>query len=520
MAEHFNEAATALHAVGDSAPRPRALAVGQQPRPTGRYDEAHDGAASGGAAGERVQADDVLAIACGNQANVAMIRHRYEQALTLAERAVARTSSIRRATAWRCRSARSVRSPSAWVIWREPQRRSIRRSPSARRCSIPRDDRRDLRLARADAPDSRRLRRAGRGAGPAPRRLRRVRPHTPRWYDWSLRLFDARLTPVAATLARAVHAADTDSRVAGRAAVRRAARASHRRRRPVQAERFGEAQQRLELTAAHVDPRMTPGAWGEFLRVRGMVAAATGRATEGYHDLSQSATVGELLGERYQSALSQLALGRVAARAGARSLAVRHLDQAFLVFTQLGAARDRARRGDGARAAGAAGVGRVRQLAGRCRRCSSCAGSSTPRRFPSFSDGKPRRRCWRPRPATPRCCSSSSPATTCGVVATAGCDADTARALARAFLRATLRPRRGRRRAARPRSRGPISGAARLAASDRPPGHAAAAHDRQRGPARLCAVRGARSPGGPDRPARSSARSNRSSPGSSRPAPP
>ena len=36
-----------------------------------------------------VQADDVLATVCGNQANVTMMQHRYEQALALAERSVA-----------------------------------------------------------------------------------------------------------------------------------------------------------------------------------------------------------------------------------------------------------------------------------------------------------------------------------------------------------------------------------------------------------------------------------------------
>src|SRR5947207_11569864 len=35
-----------------------------------------------------VQADDVLATVCGNQANVMMLEHRYEQALALAERSV------------------------------------------------------------------------------------------------------------------------------------------------------------------------------------------------------------------------------------------------------------------------------------------------------------------------------------------------------------------------------------------------------------------------------------------------
>src|SRR6266542_3497870 len=36
-----------------------------------------------------IRADDVLATICGNQANVMMMRHRYEQALALAERSVA-----------------------------------------------------------------------------------------------------------------------------------------------------------------------------------------------------------------------------------------------------------------------------------------------------------------------------------------------------------------------------------------------------------------------------------------------
>ena len=36
-----------------------------------------------------VQADDVLATVCSNQASVMMLQHRYEQALALAERSVA-----------------------------------------------------------------------------------------------------------------------------------------------------------------------------------------------------------------------------------------------------------------------------------------------------------------------------------------------------------------------------------------------------------------------------------------------
>src|SRR2546425_16896 len=63
-------------------------------------------------------------------------------------------------------------------------------------------------------------------------------------------------------------------------------------------------------------------------------------STEAYHDFAQSATVFDLLGERYQAALSHLALGRLAARAGSRPAAERYLKQAANVFGTLGAQRD------------------------------------------------------------------------------------------------------------------------------------------------------------------------------------
>ena len=89
MREHFGEAATALHAVGDR----RNLALvhslsGSALAQTGRWDEALTAYRQAERLATTVQAEDVLAIVCGNQANVAMMRHRYEQALTLAERSV------------------------------------------------------------------------------------------------------------------------------------------------------------------------------------------------------------------------------------------------------------------------------------------------------------------------------------------------------------------------------------------------------------------------------------------------
>jgi hypothetical protein len=89
----------------------------------------------------------------------------------------------------------------------------------------------------------------------------------------------------------------------------------------LEAGRTQESERRIAIIESRIDARMTPGAWGEFLRSRGEWHAQMMRASEAYHDLAQSSTVFELLGERYEAARSHLALGRLAARAGARPLA-------------------------------------------------------------------------------------------------------------------------------------------------------------------------------------------------------
>jgi DNA-binding NtrC family response regulator len=91
---------------------------------------------------------------------------------------------------------------------------------------------------------------------------------------------------------------------------------------------------------SRLDPRTTPGAWGEFLRLRGDLRARQTRTTEAYHDIAQSSSVFELVGERYQAAVSQLALARLASKAGAKSTADRHYQYAAQVFESLGATRD------------------------------------------------------------------------------------------------------------------------------------------------------------------------------------
>ncbi|RPJ84542.1 MAG: sigma-54-dependent Fis family transcriptional regulator, partial [Acidobacteria bacterium] len=104
--------------------------------------------------------------------------------------------------------------------------------------------------------------------------------------------------------------------------------------------RLGEAAERLSRAEGRLDRRATPGAWGEYLRLRAESHRRSGRPTEAYHALAQSVSVFSMLGERHQLGLSHLALARLLASQGARSMASRHAREARLVFDALGAATD------------------------------------------------------------------------------------------------------------------------------------------------------------------------------------
>src|SRR5262245_33309406 len=90
LREHITKAASALHAAGDR----RNLALvhslsGVSLAQLGRNEEAMAALRQAERLAAMVQADDVLAIVCGNEASVTMLQHHYEQALALAERSVA-----------------------------------------------------------------------------------------------------------------------------------------------------------------------------------------------------------------------------------------------------------------------------------------------------------------------------------------------------------------------------------------------------------------------------------------------
>jgi hydrogenase-4 transcriptional activator len=339
--EQLGKAISALNAAGDR----RGLAqchslLGIVAAQTGRSDEATAALRQAEHLASVAGAADVLALVCGNQANVALIRHRHDQALTLADRAVllheqagtvhglavalaslgqicVRTGDLARAEHV-LRRALEVRSP---VQLHETTGAVF-------------DTLAQIHLVRGefDAAESF-LKKAAEAYGTYGLQANR-------WYDWSLRLITARLALRRGKRVEAVrHAAD----IASAAGVPPAE--------AVQAEllvvealladrQVEEAEQRLVRVAARLDPRTTPGSWGDYLRLRAHVHVHRGRQADAYHDLAQSVSMFDLLGERYQAALSRLALGRLAAKAGAQSAAARHLDEAAAVFESMGAAPD------------------------------------------------------------------------------------------------------------------------------------------------------------------------------------
>src|SRR5439155_1170930 len=209
----------------------------------GHYDEAMAALRHAERLAAMVHADDVLATVCGNQANVMMMQHRYEQALALAERSVS--------------------------------------------------------LHEAHG--------SGHGLAVALATLGQI----------CVRLGD---------LGRAENALHRALEV----------------RSPIQ---FHETTGAVFDTLAQIHLirgryDTAPAAWGEYLRLRGAVHAKCNSAVDAYHDFSQSATLLDLLGARYQSGLSHLALGRLVAETGARSVAERHLTKALGIFQLLGAERD------------------------------------------------------------------------------------------------------------------------------------------------------------------------------------
>jgi len=340
--EHIAQAASALHAAGDR----RHLALvhsltGVTLAQDGRLDEAMAALRHAERLALMAHAGDVLATVCGNQANVAMMQHRHEPALALAERSVelqeesgtphglgialaslgqisVRLGNLARAEQVLNR-ALDVRSPLQFM-----------RETTGAVC----DTLAQIHLIRGNHDEaSRCLQRSREAYG-------EYGAHSSRWYQWSVRVLEARVSLRRGDAAEALSIA-TEIAASPELPPAYAVQAELTAAEALLASaRVDEADRRLGGVAARLPQAAMSSVWGEFLRLRGRVHAHAGRSTEAYHDLGQSVSVFDLLGERYQAGLSYLELGRLAGSAGARSRATRYLSAAVSIFEALGAAPD------------------------------------------------------------------------------------------------------------------------------------------------------------------------------------
>ena len=338
--EHITKAASALHAAGDR----RHLALvhslsGISLAQLGRYDEAMGALRQAERLAALVHADDVLATVCGNQASVMMLQHRYEQALALAERSVAlhesHGSGHGLAVALATLGQICVRLGDLGRAEDALHRALEVRSPIQfnETTGAVFDTLAQIHLMRG------RYETASDFLGRASEAYGAYGHETSRWYEWSVRVLGARLALKRGALDEAVTRVD-ELLEAGAPPFDALQATLIAAEALTAADRLPEAEMRLTLAADKLDPKSAPAAWGEYLRLRGEVHARTATAADAYHDFAQSASLHDLLGERYQSGLSHLALGRLIARSGARSVAERHLTVAHHIFQQLGAERD------------------------------------------------------------------------------------------------------------------------------------------------------------------------------------
>jgi DNA-binding NtrC family response regulator/tetratricopeptide (TPR) repeat protein len=337
--EHIAKAAPALHAAGNR--RHLALLHSLSAAVLVRWgflDEAMAALRQAENLAASVQAHDVLGIICNNQANVALIQHRPDQALTLSERSAAleeqigpgRVLALSLATLGQILVRLGRLERAEQVLHRALASRGQTQFHEITGAVY--DSLAQIALMRGDyeATDEY-LRQAGEAYGS-------FGGLTDMWYEWSIRVLGAKVAARRGATEDALRLANDIAQKAPPAEAIEAELIACEAL--VAAGRAPEAETRLADIAPRIDARAVPGAWGEFLRLRGAIHAAAGRLSEAYHDIAQSASVFELIGEGYQGGLSHLALGRLASRAGARSQAEHQFKVAASMFESLGAARD------------------------------------------------------------------------------------------------------------------------------------------------------------------------------------
>ena len=337
--EHIAKAAPALHAAGNR----RYLALlhslsGVVLAQGGRTEEAMAALQQAARLAASVQAQDVLSLMLSNQANVALIQHRHEQALGLAEQSAAlqeqigpgRVLAIALANLGQILVSLGKLERAEKVLLRALESRGQTQFNEITGAVY--DSLMQIALMRGEyqaAADY--LRQAGDAYGS-------YGAQTGLWYEWSIRVLEAKLAARRGANDEALRLANE---IAAKAPPAEAIQADLIACEAlIAAGRMHEADTRLGNIVPRIDARVMPGAWGEFLRLRGALHGSADRFSEAYHDIAQSVSVFELIGEGYQSGLSHLALGRLASRVGARSQAEHQFALAAALFESLGAARD------------------------------------------------------------------------------------------------------------------------------------------------------------------------------------
>ncbi len=338
--EHLTEAASALHAAGDRRHLAlvhslSAILLAQ----SGRGEEASAALRQGERLAMAIQADDVLAGIVHNQANVALMRHQHEQALALAERSVALHETLASghglavalATLGQIFVQLGDLERAEQILTRTLEVRSPVQFHETTGAVF--DTLAQIHLMRGS------YERADEYLHHASEAYGAYGTQTMRWYEWSLKVLGVKLAIRRGAYDEAIAIADELAKTPGVPPAEAIQADLAACEALVAANRIAEAERRIDSCESRLDPRTAPANWGEFLRIRGAVHERSERFSPAYHDFAQSVNVFELLGERYHSALSQLALGRLAARTGSRDSAERHLDQAASVFRTLGAQR-------------------------------------------------------------------------------------------------------------------------------------------------------------------------------------
>ena len=339
--EHLTEAASALHAAGDR----RHLALVHSLSAVllaqaGRLEEASSALRQGERLAMAIPADDVLAGIVHNQANVALMRHRHDEALALAERSVSLHQSlgsghglaVALATLGQIFVQLGDLERAEQILNRTLEVRSSVQYRETTGAVF--DTLAQIHLMRGS------YERAGEYLRLAGDAYGAYGSHTMRWYEWSLKVLGVKLAIRRGAYDEALAMADELARAQGvppSEAIQADLAASEAL---LAAGRLDAAEQRLHGCEDRLDPRGAPGTWGEFLRIRGLIHAQTSRSSAAYHDFAQSANVFDLLGERYQAALSHLSMARISADAGSAGAAERYLELAESVFKTLGAQRD------------------------------------------------------------------------------------------------------------------------------------------------------------------------------------